>query len=115
VNGRKTVASLQYELLSEHPYSYTHEELIFETYIRHNEITGEIAQSLRDKLWNELFSKPQASLSSSPLPKKYGWGLHFNEEGKIGLVARGSDEYKKYESNEAGDVKLIPAAGIRGK
>jgi hypothetical protein len=31
----KTVAVLQYELLSQHPYGYTHEDLLFAVHVRH--------------------------------------------------------------------------------
>ncbi len=33
--GRKTVALIQYELLTGNPYTHTQEEVLFETYLRH--------------------------------------------------------------------------------
>ncbi|MEI7025361.1 DUF6157 family protein [Paenibacillus sp. y28] len=39
-----------------------------------------------EPLWSEFFSKPKACLRTSPLVKKYGWGLGFDAAGKIALL-----------------------------
>jgi hypothetical protein len=36
--GKKTIPVLQYELIAMHPYQYTQEEVLFETYAEHNQI-----------------------------------------------------------------------------
>jgi hypothetical protein len=41
----------------------------------------------------EFFSNGQPSLRSSPLTKRYGWGVHANSDGKVALLAIESDEY----------------------
>jgi hypothetical protein len=33
------------------------------------------------------------------LPKKYGWGIHFNEHGKIALNGTETAEYKEFIRN----------------
>jgi hypothetical protein len=42
------------------------------------------------------------------LPKKYGWGLHFDAEGRIALVAVESDYYKAFVAGKrAGTVLRV--------
>jgi|HubBroStandDraft_4_1064222.scaffolds.fasta_scaffold1050500_1 hypothetical protein len=36
----------------------------------------------------------------SACPKKYGWGVHFDAEGKIGIYAVESKEYQQYSKNK---------------
>lgn len=85
---KPTIPVLQYELLSQHPYTYTQQDVIYEVHRRHK---GSDALS-RD----ELLSTPQPCLRASPLAKKYGWGLHFDAEGRMALVAVESDDYRRF-------------------
>jgi hypothetical protein len=41
----------------------------------------------------QFFAKGQACLRASPLAKRYGWGIHFNLEGKIAIIGVDSKEY----------------------
>jgi hypothetical protein len=91
---KKSVPVLEYELLSARPYSLTQEQLLFEVYVRHKGIPPGEVKAHRKKLWNEFFSKPHACLRASSLPKKYGWGVHFNNEGKTAIFPM---EGKKYQ------------------
>lgn len=86
-----TIAELQFELLQERPYGYTSDELIFEVHARRKGLSDEA----RDEAWDEFFDRPQACLRSSPLAKRYGWGIHHDERGRVALVASGSDEYER--------------------
>src|SRR6188472_3736377 len=76
--GKPTVASLQFELLSEQPYERTHEELIFDVHVRRLGLSAREAKSRGASIRAELFAKPQACMRASPLPKKYGWGVHYD-------------------------------------
>ncbi|WP_342481620.1 DUF6157 family protein [Paenibacillus sp. FSL L8-0340] len=42
------------------------------------------------EIWGALFSKSNPCLRASMLSKRYGWGMHFNDEGKIALYAKAS-------------------------
>ncbi|MEJ7677002.1 MAG: DUF6157 family protein [Segetibacter sp.] len=44
----------------------------------------------------KFFSKGQPCFRSSPLPKRYGWGVHSDHEGKMAIFAVESDEYKNF-------------------
>jgi hypothetical protein len=92
---QKTVARMQYELIHDHPYQYTSDEVLFAIYAARNGID----ESERDAKRAEFFSKGQACLRSSPLGKLYGWGIHFNSESKIALYARESEDYTQLQND----------------
>ncbi len=94
--GRKTVAVIQFEILSGHPYEYTQEDVLFMTYAAQNGIKASDDARLR----REFFSTPKPCLRSSPLPKKYGWGFHFDRNGKVALYGAETSEYKRMSANK---------------
>jgi len=92
---KPTVASLQYELLTRHPGEFTEQELYFRVHCRRQGLDEAQAESRRPQIWQELFSRPQACLRASPLPKSYGWGVHYDENGRIRLVGVETAEYRQ--------------------
>jgi hypothetical protein len=99
--GKKTIAILEYELVSAQPYTYTQEEVQFAVHVQRKAVPPAELRARQTELWDEFFSKPMACMRASPLPKSYGWGLHFNEEGKVALVAVESPEYENLSSSGA--------------
>lgn len=91
---QKTVPVIQYELLTASPYSFTLNELIFEVFVQHKNISSTNLEQRRDELWNEIFRQPQPCMRTSSLPKKYGWGVHYDHAGKIALHALESEMYQ---------------------
>jgi hypothetical protein len=104
--GKPTVHSIQYELLTAAPYKYTLEELIFQTHVRRLGLTKSQITAQRAKIWSELFAKSHACMRASALPKKYGWGVHYDEKGRIALYAAESPEYRAFVAGKPGDVKV---------
>lgn len=95
-NGKETVASLQFQLIKENPYKLTSDEVLFQVYATRKGLeTGEIPDARK-----EFFSKGQACMRTSPLTKRYGWGIHNDAEGKIALVARESEDYERLLQDE---------------
>ncbi|GBG06305.1 hypothetical protein PAT3040_00827 [Paenibacillus agaridevorans] len=46
------------------------------------------------------------------LPKKFGWGVHYNDEGKIALYGKETEKYQNLlKAGEAGELEL--QAGMR--
>lgn len=103
----KSIPALEHELLSQHPYRYTQEELQFAVHLEREGISAAEANATHNQLWAEFFSKPRACLRGSSLPKKYGRGLHFDSEGKIVLVAGESKDYQKFSKGK--NLKVMPA------
>jgi len=104
----RTVPVIQYELLSGHPYRYTQEELYLEVHLAHKGI-ADLSPDERESIRAALFAKPQACMRASALPKKYGFGLHFNGDGKIALYPMESAEYQRFSQAEEPSVKLLYA------
>lgn len=93
---KKTVANYQFDLLFNHPYEYTSDDIIFTIHAIRNEIPKNQWQEKRI----EFFSKGQPCFRSSPLTKRYGWGVHSDTEGKVALYAVESKEYTKFVQDD---------------
>lgn len=105
--GGKTVARWQYELLSAKPYQLTQRELYFLVHCRRKDISPQEAKNRREEIMGEVFAKPQACLRASPLPKSYGWGVHYDAKGGIALVGVESDEYQKLSESDLKQVNAM--------
>jgi hypothetical protein len=104
LNGTaKTVANMQFELLHQNPYRLTSDDVLFQVFALRSDLT----KSEYPKERAEFFSKGQPCFRASPLPKRYGWGVHCNEEGKIALVSYDSPEYSKLLNDSA--IKKLKA------
>ncbi|MFK7804685.1 MAG: DUF6157 family protein [Anaerolineae bacterium] len=97
---KKPAHIIQYELLTQNPYTFNHEELVFEVYVRHKEIPEAELADYHDKIWHELHSKGHPCMRASTLTKKFGWGSHYNSEGKIALYGMDSSEYANFVEDE---------------
>jgi hypothetical protein len=96
----RSIPQIEYELLAAHPYTFTQEELLFAVHVRRQGISQTELTSRRAALWEEFFGKSRACLRASMLPKKYGWGLHFDAQGRIALVAVESKEYRGFRAGK---------------
>ena len=95
-NGKPTIASIEYELLSSKPYAYTLAELKFATYVKHKQISAEDLKAHGKQLREAFFAKPHACMRASPLTKQYGWGAHYDRKGGIAIYPVESDEYQRF-------------------
>ena len=93
---KKTVANLQFEILYDHPYQFTSDEILFKIFAIRKEIPKRDLEEARIK----FFSKGQACFRASPLTKRYAWGVHSNEEGKIAIFPVESKEYQDFLTND---------------
>jgi len=102
-NSSKTVAGLQFDMISKNPYRYTTDEVLFSVYTQRNEIIDmKLAEAKK-----VFFSKGQACLRASALGKRYGWGIHHNAEGKIALYGCDTPEYQNFLKKP--DTKVVKA------
>jgi len=108
--GTKSIPVIQYELLAANPYRFTHEELIFEVFVRHKAIPPEEVERRGAALREELFRKSHPCMRASPLAKTYGWGVHHDQEGRIAIYGMESDTYWAFVDLAAGaGLTLLPA------
>ncbi|PVY38890.1 DUF6157 family protein [Pontibacter virosus] len=89
---KKTVAEMQYDLLTKHPYHYTSDDILFQVFADRNDL----AEAKYEQARAQFFSKGQACFRASPLTKTYGFGVHCNNEGKIAIYGAETAEYGKF-------------------
>ncbi|OAN40450.1 DUF6157 family protein [Microbacterium sp. H83] len=93
---KPTIAALHYRLIAERPYARTSDDVVFETYALRAGIPVDDADARA-----RFFSKGQPCLRSSPLGKRYGWGIVHDATGRVALVARESEEYERLAADPA--------------
>ncbi len=103
--AKPTVASVTFRLIHEHPYRFTSDDVLFMVHAERKEIPESQWPTAR----KAFFSKPQACLRASPLPKSHGWGVHCDEAGRVAIYAVESADYKKL-SRSATTVKFAMAS-----
>lgn len=102
-----TIAALQYALIAEHPYEFTSDDVLFEVYAVRQGISTDERPGARET----FFAKGQPCLRSSPLGKRYGWGIHHDADSRVALVPLGSDEYRAL----AADPTVTQVKAMRSK
>lgn len=90
--GKPTVAVLQYDMLAENPGRLAQPDILFRSWLARQE-HPDVQPAEEEALRTAFFAKPQACLRASPLPKKYGWGLLFDHEGRVTLCPMESERY----------------------
>ena len=75
--------------------------MIFRAYVFDMSVLYKLLDARHDEIWHDLFQKGHPCMRASSLTKKYGWGAHYNEEGKIAIYPVDSDEYQQYADNAA--------------
>ncbi len=104
-NNAPTAASIQFELISRHPYKYTSDDVLFMVHATKNDMPTREWPAEKEM----FFSKGQPCFRASPLTKRYGWGIHNNEEGKIAIVGRETGAYDDFIN----DKKLNVVSAMR--
>ncbi len=98
----KTIANLQFDLVRNYPYKFTSDEVLFQVFAVRKDLVPEEMEDEKRK----FFSKGQPCFRASPLTKRYGWGIHYNAEGKMALVASGTEEYEKLLNDTSLEVRM---------
>ena len=96
-SAKPTVAALQFELIAERPYELTSDDIVFTVHAIRNDIADADLDSERER----FFAKGQPCLRASPLGKRYGWGTHHDENGRVALYGVGTADYERLLNDEA--------------
>ncbi|MFJ7919129.1 DUF6157 family protein [Lysinibacillus fusiformis] len=91
-NNKPTIASIEFDLIKHNPYKYTEEDVQFQTYLIKNQIDSDSLDEMR----KIFFQKSKACFRASPLVKTYGWGIHYDDEGKLALYDVNSEGYEQF-------------------
>jgi hypothetical protein len=107
---KKSVANLQFEMVYDHPYKYTSDEVLFGVYAQRKGYTKNEMEEQR-KLF---FSKGQPCFRASPLTKRYGWGVHSDEQGRVAIYPVDSEEYQRFvQDEEVNKVKAMRSSRVK--
>ena len=99
----KTAANIQFDLIKKNPYKYTSDDILFQVFADKNDLTKQEYKKSRE----EFYSKGQPCLRASPLTKRYGWGVHYDKDGKIALYGCETNEYAGFTKNKK--IKILKA------
>lgn len=91
-----SIAKLQYDKIRHNPYKFSSDEVLFWVAAVRREFSEEEMELQRQ----QFFSKGQACFRASPLPKNYGWGVHFDASGKMALYGRENSAYAQFLKDE---------------
>ena len=105
--GKPTVAQLQYAMLVDQPHRHTSDEVLFQVHAARHEITPADMAGAR----TVFFAKGQPCFRASPLTKTHGYGVHFDAQGRMALVAMESAAYRQHLSD--GSLKQVKAMRSR--
>jgi hypothetical protein len=109
--GKTTVAGLQYEMIAQAPYKYTSDDVIFATSALGRELGAKATKKERSLARDAFFSRGQACMRASGLGKRFGWGVHADNEGRIAIYAVDSERYHAFAS----DPNLTQTRAMRSK
>lgn len=91
----KTVANMQFELINKNPYKLSSDDILFQVFADKTDLLKKEYKAAREK----FYSKGQPCLRTSPLAKRYGWGIHFDRDGKVAIYGAETKEYAKLSSD----------------
>lgn len=90
--GKMTAAQIHLRMARDEAGSHTQEQILFRTYLNAKALnSSEHVEG--GETWKVFFSKGQPCLRTSALGKRYGWGLHFDEVGRVTAVPMESSMY----------------------
>lgn len=101
------IASRTYQLIAQNPYRYSSDDVIFTVYADR----AGIARSERSQAREAYFSIGRPCLRASDLGKKYGWGVHADQNGRIALYAVDSAQYAQLAMGKPHESATHRAAG----
>jgi hypothetical protein len=99
----KTVANLQFDMVYNNPYKFTSDDVLFQVFADRNELTKREHKEARE----QFYSKGQPCFRASPLTKRYGWGVHYDKDGKMAIYGSETKEYTAFVKDKA--LKVIKA------
>lgn len=105
--GKPTVATRQYDMLADHPFTHRQEDVLFDVWLARQDDLVDLAPDELEQIREDFFATGQPCLRASPLTKTHGWGVAFDAEGRAALCAVESEEYADYLARP--DLRILTA------
>lgn len=106
---KRSIANMQFDMIINNPYKYNSDEILYGIFAERKGLENQEIENQREI----YFSKGQPCFRASPLPKRYGWGVHSDEEGKVAIYGKGTSEYEALVNDE--QVKKVKAMRSKRK
>ncbi|HET8735145.1 MAG TPA: DUF6157 family protein [Pricia sp.] len=101
--ANRSVANHQFEILSGHPCEFTSDDVLFSVHAIRRKYRKQEMQKKRA----DFFSRGQPCFRASPLTKRYGFGIHSDENGKIAMYGVETEEYSCFLKDDS--IKKVSA------
>ena len=101
--NKKSVANMQFEILKDNPYKYTSDDVLFQIFAERRDFMENEYPQERET----FFSKGQPCFRTSPLAKRYGFGIHSNDKGKIAMFGVETEQYARFVADSS--IKKVKA------
>lgn len=102
-----SIAGLEHAVLLAHPYRYTASDLILEVQRRHKQVRDADLPAFRAY----LFAKSHPCMRLSMLPKRWGWGVHYDEQSRMAIYGAETSNYCHFAMRS--DLRVMPARPSR--
>lgn len=102
-----SIAGLEHALLIDRPYHYTARDLVLDVHRRHKNV----GESELDAFRAFLFARSHPCMRLSMLTKRWGWGVHYDEQGRMALYGAETPEYRRFASRS--DLRVMAARPSR--
>lgn len=96
--GRATAAQVHLHLARDEAGAHTQERILYRTHLNAKGLDA-TEHPEGSPTWQAFFSKGQPCLRSSALAKRYGWGFHFDDAGRVTAVPLGSEAYERFAAD----------------
>lgn len=97
--AKPSIALRTFRMLDAAPYRHTSDDVLFAVFADRKGLPKREWPAAR----RAFFSKEQACLRASDLGKRYGWGIHFDAQGRAALYGVQTAAYAKLVGGRAPD------------
>ena len=102
----RTRAEIEFDLLQAQPHHFDHKAFTHRVHVEYKGQSGDTPLA-----FDEFHAKGQPCMRASALVKRFGWGAHYDGEGRISLVAADGPDYARLAASD--DIKTLK--GMRNK
>lgn len=107
---RPSIAWRTYQMIAAHPYELTSGDVIFTVFADR----GKIPAPERPAARLEFYARSQACLRASDLGRRYGWGIHADDRGRVTLFGVQTPEYAEFIAGHARAAPGTRTSSSRG-
>lgn len=98
--AKPTAAQIHLAMAGDQDYVHTQEQILFRAHLNAKGLDP-AEHPEGGPRWQEFFAQGQPCLRTSALAKRYGWGFHFDDQGRVRAVPVESVEYHQASHDDS--------------